>query len=91
MPEQRSPSGGTYRVQRGDTLYSIAFRHGLDYRELADWNGIPSPYTIYPGRELRLAAGLQPLREDRVDAVGAGEVQHAAMMPPGGAIDKGSP
>jgi lipoprotein NlpD len=55
VPAQRSVSGGTYRVQRGDTLYSIAFRHGLDYRELADWNGIPSPYTIYPGRELRLA------------------------------------
>jgi lipoprotein NlpD len=54
-PAPRAPSGGTYRVQRGDTLYSIAFRHGLDYRELAGWNGIAPPYTIYPGRELRLA------------------------------------
>ncbi|HVT31764.1 MAG TPA: peptidoglycan DD-metalloendopeptidase family protein [Rhodanobacteraceae bacterium] len=56
-PASRAPSGGaTYRVQRGDTLYSIAFRHGVDYRELADWNGIAPPYTIYPGRELRLAS-----------------------------------
>jgi lipoprotein NlpD len=47
---------GSYRVQRGDTLYSIAFRHGVDYRELAEWNGIAPPYTIYPGRELRLSA-----------------------------------
>jgi lipoprotein NlpD len=54
-PAPRPPSDGTYRVQRGDTLYSIAFRHGLDYRELAGWNGIAPPYTIYPGRELRLA------------------------------------
>lgn len=43
-----------YRVQRGDTLYSIAFRHGVDYRDLAAWNDIAPPYTIYPGRELRL-------------------------------------
>jgi lipoprotein NlpD len=46
--------GGTYRVERGDTLYSIAFRHGVDYRDLAEWNGIAPPYTIYPGRELKL-------------------------------------
>jgi lipoprotein NlpD len=46
---------GTYRVQRGDTLYSIAFRHGVDYRDLAQWNSIEPPYTIYPGRELRMS------------------------------------
>jgi lipoprotein NlpD len=54
-PKPAAAPGGTYRVQRGDTLYSIAFRHGVDYRELAEWNGIASPYTIYPGRELRLS------------------------------------
>jgi lipoprotein NlpD len=54
-PRPAAPSGGTYRVQRGDTLYSIAFRNGVDYRELAEWNGIEPPYTIYPGRELRLS------------------------------------
>jgi lipoprotein NlpD len=48
--------GGRHRVERGDTLYSIAFRNGLDYRELAEWNGIASPYTIYVGQELRLSA-----------------------------------
>jgi lipoprotein NlpD len=54
-PKASAPVSGTYRVQRGDTLYSIAFRHGVDYRELAEWNGIEAPYTIYPGRELRLS------------------------------------
>lgn len=53
-PAAQAP-GGTYKVQRGDTLYSIAFRHGTDYRELAGWNGISAPYTIYVGQELRLA------------------------------------
>ena len=53
------PSGGTYKVQRGDTLYSIAFRHGVDYRDLAGWNGIGAPYTIFVGQDLRLAAKSQ--------------------------------
>ena len=45
---------GQYVVQRGDTLYSIAFRNQIDYHDLADWNGIGRGYTIYPGRVLRL-------------------------------------
>ena len=52
-----APSADRYRVERGDTLYSIAFRHGVDYRELAQWNGIAAPYTIYAGQELRLVSG----------------------------------
>ena len=45
---------GQYTVQRGDTLYSIAFRNQLDYHDLASWNGIGRDYAIYPGRVLRL-------------------------------------
>lgn len=48
--------GKTYRVRRGDTLYSIAWRAGTDFRSLARWNGIGPPYTIYPGQRLRLEA-----------------------------------
>ncbi|MCX7512337.1 peptidoglycan DD-metalloendopeptidase family protein [Frateuria hangzhouensis] len=51
------PATGSYRVVRGDTLYSIAFRNGLDFRDLAAWNGIDSPYTIWPGQVLRLSRG----------------------------------
>lgn len=43
-----------YNVRRGDTLYSIAWRYGLDYRALAQLNRIERPYTIYPGQQLRL-------------------------------------
>jgi lipoprotein NlpD len=46
--------GNAYTVQRGDTLYAIAFRSGKDVRELATLNAISSPYTIYPGQQLRL-------------------------------------
>ena len=44
----------TYVVKRGDTLYSIALDNGLDYRELAEWNGITDPHVIQAGQELRL-------------------------------------
>ncbi len=44
----------TYRVRPGDTLYSIAFRYGLDYKTLARVNGINSRYIIRPGQVLRL-------------------------------------
>lgn len=43
-----------HTVKRGDTLYSIAFRYGLDYREVAAANGIGAPYTIYPGQRIML-------------------------------------
>lgn len=49
-----APTGEWYKVRRGDTLYGIAWAHDLDYRQLAAWNGIRSPYTIYPGRSLRV-------------------------------------
>ncbi len=45
---------GWYTVKRKDTLYSIAWRYGLDYPRLAQWNRIPPPYTIVPGQHLRL-------------------------------------
>ncbi|HET7932260.1 MAG TPA: peptidoglycan DD-metalloendopeptidase family protein [Rhodanobacteraceae bacterium] len=45
-----------YTVAPGDTLYSIAFAHGLDFRALAADNGIPPPYTIHPGQVLKLSA-----------------------------------
>lgn len=52
-----APAPHTYRVQRGDTLYSVSFSYGLDYRDVAAWNGIAPPYRIYPGQQLRLRPG----------------------------------
>lgn len=45
---------GYYEVRPGETLYSIAWRFDLNYRSLASWNGLASPYTIYPGQRLRM-------------------------------------
>ena len=43
-----------YVVQKGDTLYSIAFNYGLDYHEIAQLNNIQNPAIIHIGREIRL-------------------------------------
>lgn len=56
-----------YTVRRGDTLFSIALDHGLDYRELAEWNGITDPGVISVGQSLRLrppalATTIAPLK-----------------------------
>ncbi|MCP1726650.1 lipoprotein NlpD [Natronospira proteinivora] len=50
----------SYTVQEGDTLYSIAFDHDLDYRELAEWNDIGQNYLIFPGDELALSERAAP-------------------------------
>lgn len=41
-------------IVRGDTLYSIAWEIGRDYKEVAAWNDIAPPYLLYPGQKLRL-------------------------------------
>nr|WP_233511714.1 peptidoglycan DD-metalloendopeptidase family protein [Luteimonas weifangensis] len=49
--------GTTVTVRRGQTLYRIATDNGITARDLAAWNGIAPPYTIYPGQRLRLYPG----------------------------------
>ncbi|MCU7924784.1 MAG: peptidoglycan DD-metalloendopeptidase family protein [Candidatus Thiodiazotropha sp. (ex Dulcina madagascariensis)] len=54
-PVRRKSSLTYYLVQPGDTLYSIAWRHYLEYELLAAWNGIRgTDYQIFPGQRLRL-------------------------------------
>ena len=44
-----------YVVKKGDTLYSIAWKHGLSYGVLAEQNNISSPFIIYPGQRLKVS------------------------------------
>lgn len=53
-PVSQSYSGRTYTVVKGDTLYSIALRYGLYYKDLAAFNDIDPPYAIYAGQRLRV-------------------------------------
>ena len=43
-----------HRVERGETLYAIAFRYDQDYRQLAMINHLTSPYTVKVGQRIRL-------------------------------------
>ena len=43
-----------HQVKPGETLYSIAFEYGRDYRDVARWNRINQSYTIYPKQKLRV-------------------------------------
>lgn len=52
VPVANTPD--VYRVVKGDTLYSIAFRYGLDFRDLAKKNNIKPPYNITVGQLIRL-------------------------------------
>ena len=49
-----SKNQASYSVLSGDTLFAIAFRSGVDVNDLARWNDLKAPYTIYVGTKLRL-------------------------------------
>jgi len=44
-----------HRVQRGETLYSIARSYGRTYQEVATWNSIPAPYSLRVGQNLQVS------------------------------------
>ena len=48
-------SAAAYTVRAGDTLSSIAARHGTTYQQLAKINGIANPNLIHVGQVIRLA------------------------------------
>lgn len=53
----------TYVVRSQDTLYSIAWRHDLDFRDLARWNNIGADFHISIGQVLVLGPGPGPARD----------------------------
>jgi lipoprotein NlpD len=48
--------GKIHIVQASETLYSIAWRYGLNYQDLARFNGINPPFTIHAAQQIRLSA-----------------------------------
>lgn len=65
-PQIAPSTNGLHTVQRGETLYAIAFANGLDYREIAIWNQLESADRILVGQVLRLtpptdAVEIKPL------------------------------
>ena len=52
-----SYNGSSYTVQRGDTLFYIAYITGNDFRELADRNNIAEPYSLNVGQVINIGNG----------------------------------
>ncbi|WP_432697651.1 peptidoglycan DD-metalloendopeptidase family protein [Marinobacterium sp. YM272] len=78
----QGPTPSTYTVSRGDTLYSIAWRYGLDFRTLARINGIDRRYLIYPGQQLRLKNQSDASRSNSSGTKSARSSQTIASAPP---------
>lgn len=53
IPVKAHPAGYHY-VEKGETLYSIAWAYGHDVRDVASWNNVRPPYTIYPKQRIRV-------------------------------------
>ena len=68
-------SFGDHVVKKGETLYSISWRYGQDYRKLAQWNGISPPYIIHEGQRLRVTP---PPGMARAPATASAAKQNAA-------------
>ena len=52
--KQRVSAIKIHTVTQGETLFSIAWRYGMDYKKIAIFNGINAPYTIYPAQKIQL-------------------------------------
>lgn len=53
-PRIATGDSSVHRVRPGETLFSIAFEHDLDFRSLAIANNLRPPYTIFVDQELQL-------------------------------------
>ncbi|HEV2608003.1 MAG TPA: peptidoglycan DD-metalloendopeptidase family protein [Xanthomonadaceae bacterium] len=81
-PAPRHAGVGEVEVIRGDTLYGLAFRNGMDFRELAAINGIEAPYTIYVGQILKLRGEhVRALMPTRPIAQAPPHTLHAVLQP----------
>jgi lipoprotein NlpD len=75
---------GDYIVRPQDTLYSIAWRYGLDFRDLARWNHIGPDFRIAIGQRLTLAPTPTPTPTPTA-AGGNGSAPRKAIQPAPGA------
>jgi len=58
--KEKAPT--TYKVKKGDTLYAISWRYGMNYKSLAKLNNIKAPYKIFVGQKLRFKSSTPTKR-----------------------------
>ena len=74
LPEPQVNRPAIHRIESGETLIEIATNYGLDYKELAVWNGITETNEIYEGEQLRLTSppappSASPVKQSKAPAV----------------------
>ena len=79
-PQVRRPQ--THIIGAGETLAGIALEYGLDYQELAQWNDIHNPDSIYAGDIIRLS------RPESLAVASAVAPQKSATLAPAPIIAK---
>ncbi len=90
-------------VGPGDSIYMISWRYGLDFIDIAKWNGLAKPYDLEEGRTLRLRPGgaaaatagpepdPTPAADDTAAVQTVGAVQPAPTPAPEGSLPKAPP
>ena len=74
-----------YVVRPQDTLYSIAWRYGIDFRDLAHWNNIGPDFRISVGQALILTPGSRAVPTlQRPPAASKAPVRSAPAPTPSG-------
>ena len=53
--EKGSYKGNTYKVNKGDTMFLIAYLAGIDVKELAALNNMTEPYSLSLGQTLKIS------------------------------------
>ena len=84
------PAPAAYTVQKGDDVYAIAWRYGLDYHDVAAWNHLGRDYRIHPGDKLVLAAPAASLHPVAAPP-GTTRRADASVLPSAAALQWGWP
>ena len=71
--KESSSSSSTYTVKSGDTLSGIGSKLGVNWKDIANANGIKSPYTIYPGQKLTIPGGSSTTSKTKTYTVKSGD------------------
>lgn len=80
---EADPRPEFYTVKRGDTLISIALDHGLDYKDLAQWNNVDNPNLIRVDQQLRLRAPVSTVIASPLMTAPKVEGRPVGSAPPG--------
>lgn len=54
------PHAGVHRAARQESIYEVAWRYGLDYRQLVARNHLKSPYLLHKGQVVYLGGTSKP-------------------------------